>query len=55
LGSIFASILSILNKGMGVDWKTFFVCGGLAASPLLFLRSKIPESPRWVNELGEEE
>jgi len=29
-------------------WQLFFIFGGIGAIPLLFLRTKIPESPRWL-------
>jgi MFS family permease len=48
LGSILASLISILNKYVHFDWRIYFMLGGLSATPLLYLRNKIPESPRWM-------
>lgn len=48
LGAIIASLLSILNGKLDFDWTIYFLMGGLGALPLVFYRSKIPESPRWL-------
>ena len=51
IGSIIASgVASIVYGYTDEDgmWRYLFLAGALVSIPLLFLRSKIPESPRWL-------
>lgn len=44
-----ASLISILTGYLNYNyWQLFFLIGGIGSLPLMFLRSKIPESPRWL-------
>jgi putative MFS transporter len=38
-----------------LGWQSIFVLGGLPALIVLYMRRKLPESPRWLAEVGREE
>ena len=55
IGTILASVVSVIlysyYNETGI-WRVLFIIGGIASIPFLFLRKKIPESPRWLLNKG---
>ena len=55
VGTLFAALLSwLLFSLMPPDfaWRIIFACGGLVALSTLWLRRRLPESPRWLLAQG---
>ncbi len=51
LGSLLSYMTTILfysNDDSPFLWRLMFAVGALGAIPIIFLRKKIPESPRWL-------
>jgi MFS family permease len=55
IGTLLAAVLSwlvFLLLPQDLAWRAVFAAGGLVALSTLWLRRKIPESPRWLLEQG---
>jgi MFS family permease len=52
VGTLFAGLINYLFAGHTDFWRYSFVIGGLLAIPVIALRFRTPESPRWLVSRG---
>lgn len=48
LGSFFSAVMNYTFAFTPYFWRYTFIVGGVIAIPIIFLRMRIPESPRWL-------